>query len=76
MAISDLELGDLDESRNGTPEQKLRARLVSVSVQLHVVADDGVTLHPIQVAPIQVSAAEWSTFSLEAQIADIQQQLH
>jgi hypothetical protein len=52
-----------------------RARLVSVTVQLQVVADDGSTLHPLQVAPISVSAGDWPTFDVDAQMADVQRQL-
>lgn len=53
----------------------VRARLVSVTVQLNLVADDGATLDPIAVQPIQVRALEWASFRIEDQIADVQRQL-
>jgi hypothetical protein len=57
------------------PPRAPRARLVTATVQLQVVADDGTTLHPLQIAPIQVAASEWPTFNLDAQLADVQRQL-
>lgn len=78
MAINELELGDIEGNVPANGQQKPavpRARLVSVSVQLNVVADDGETLHPLQVAPVQVVANDWKHFDLDAQIADIQAQL-
>lgn len=74
-------LMSLDQS-NGQEEAQAdataaapRARLVSVTVQLHVVADDGEVLHPLQVAPIEVVAGNWSSFRVEDQISDVQRQL-
>lgn len=52
-----------------------RVRLIAVTLQLQVVADDGDTLNPLQVQPITVVAKDWETFSLEAQVADLQRQL-
>jgi hypothetical protein len=57
------------------PPPPPRARLVTATVQLQIVADDGETLHPLQIAPIQVAASEWPTFDLNAQVADVQRQL-
>jgi hypothetical protein len=53
----------------------LKARLVSVTLQLEIVADDGDMLHPLNLAPVKVRSAEWPTFTLEAQLADVQRQL-
>jgi hypothetical protein len=70
----------VDANPNGTEVATLlsdcpKARLVSVTVQLNVVADDGATLHPLQIAPVNVTAADWPTFMLDAQLADVQRQL-
>lgn len=71
----------IDVNPNGTETETLpapktpKARLVSVTVQLNVVADDGTMLHPLQIAPVNVAAAEWPTFVLDAQLADVQRQL-
>jgi hypothetical protein len=54
---------------------RMRARLVGVVVSLEVVADDGVMLHPIDLQPIRVPANEWSGFSLDVALAQIQAQL-
>jgi hypothetical protein len=53
----------------------LRARLVSVTVQLNLVTDDGTNLDPIPVQPIQVRAVDWPQFDLGLQLADVQRQL-
>jgi hypothetical protein len=53
-----------------------KARLVSVTVQLEVVADEGgAMLHPLNIAPVKVRAADWSAFDLQMQLADVQKQL-
>lgn len=71
----------IDVNPNGTDTQKAalpeppRARLVSVTVQINAVADDGDVLHPLQIAPVNVAASEWPAFVLEAQLADVQRQL-
>lgn len=72
----------IDVNPNGTDTEVVlkvpespKARLVSVTVQLNVVADDGDTLHPLQIAPVNVTAADWPTFVLDAQLADVQRQL-
>lgn len=54
---------------------RMRARLVAVVVSLEVVADDGVTLHTIELQPIRVPATEWSQFSLDVALAQLQAQL-
>lgn len=53
----------------------MRARLVGVVLQLEVVADDGTTLHPIELQPMRVAAADWPGFALEDALAQIQAQL-
>jgi hypothetical protein len=71
----------IDVNPNGTDTERAtappapKARLVSVTVQLNVVADDGDVLHPLQIAPVNVAAAEWPTFLLDGQLADVQRQL-
>lgn len=50
-------------------------RLVSVTVQLQVVDDDGETLTPVPVNPIAVTAAQWATFDLVVVLTDIERQL-
>jgi hypothetical protein len=68
-------------SNGGTPTQvaveppRLQARLVSIQVALQVVGDDGETLHPLRVEPIQVSAGDWPAFDVARQLADVQRQL-
>jgi hypothetical protein len=53
----------------------LRVRLVTVALHLHVVADDGVNLHPLQVAPLEVDALSWPTFRLDEHLADLQREV-
>jgi hypothetical protein len=72
----------IDVNPNGTDAEALaeapralKARLVSVTLQLEVVADDGDVLHPLNLAPVKVRSAEWPTFDLNAQLADVQRQL-
>lgn len=53
-----------------------RVRVVSVTVQLQVVADDGGPyLEPLVVQPITVKATDWAKFDLDTEIADLQRQL-
>lgn len=70
----------IDVNPNGATEVAAlsdppKARLVSVTVQLNAVADDGTTLHPLQIAPVNVTAADWPEFVLDGQLADVQRQL-
>jgi hypothetical protein len=51
-----------------------RARLVAVTVHLTAVADDGETLHPLQLEPLVVPAAAWPP-DLDAVLAGVQRQL-
>jgi hypothetical protein len=70
---------DVNPNRTDSEVQRApsppRVRLVSVAVQLSLVADDGVNLDPIPVQPIQVRAVDWPMFNLDEQIADVQRQL-
>jgi hypothetical protein len=54
---------------------RLRARLVSVAVQLEVVADDGETLHPVETQAIRIPISDWSNWDLDVALAQIQEQL-
>lgn len=54
---------------------ELTARLVAVEIHLTVVADDGVTLWPVQVPPRQINAADWPAFNLEQILAQISAEL-
>jgi hypothetical protein len=51
-----------------------RVRLVGATVHLTAVADDGETLHPLQLEPLGVPAAAWPP-DLDAVLADVQRQL-
>ena len=56
----------------------MKARLTAVQVQPIIVADDGTTLHPVQVPPLSIPAPEWEHFAadgLEQVLADVQAQL-
>lgn len=52
-----------------------RVRLVSVTVALDVVADDGEILHPIPTQPIRIAASEWRAFSLDVVLGQLQAQI-
>jgi hypothetical protein len=54
-----------------------RVRLVLVDIQASVVLDDGDTLTPAQMAPIQVPANEWPEVvdALQAKLDDLQARL-
>lgn len=58
----------------GAVEPYRRIRLVAVTVQLNVVSDDGDILTPLGVEPIQLTAAQWSEWQLDAVIAEIDRQ--
>ncbi len=53
----------------------MRVRLVSVTVQLQLVADDGTHLTPVQAPPVTVVAADWDTWDLAAHIAELERQI-
>lgn len=54
---------------------ELTARLVTVEIHLDVVADDGVTLWPVQVPPRRINAADWPAFDLDRVLAQITAEL-
>jgi hypothetical protein len=58
-----------------TDEPKMRVRLVSVTVQLEVVADDGTLLHPIETQPVRVAASAWPEWSVADAVDQIQEQV-
>jgi hypothetical protein len=53
----------------------LRVRLVSVALHFHVVADDGVNLHPLQVSPLEIDALSWPAFRIEEHLAELQREV-
>jgi hypothetical protein len=53
----------------------LRVRLVSVTIQLEVVADDGSTLHPIETQPVRIPAAAWPNWSILDAVDQLQEQV-
>lgn len=56
----------------------MKARLTAVQVQPVIVADDGTTLHPVQVPPLSIPAPDWAEFAakgIEQVLADVQAQL-
>jgi hypothetical protein len=59
-----------------TDKPQRRVRLVSVTVQLEVVADDGEILHPVEVQPFRVAAADWPGWSMDDALAELQGQVH
>jgi hypothetical protein len=71
--MSDLAL-DL-AAGNGAEPRRLRVRLVSVVVQLEVVADDGDTLHPVETQGVRVPASEWHNWHLDMALAQLQEQI-
>jgi hypothetical protein len=74
MTVPILDVEETNE--NGTtPGRRLAARLVSVTLQLEVVADDGETLHPIETKPIRIPAGDWPNFRTDVALAQIQEQL-
>lgn len=69
--------GNGHESPDGpSAKPRLWARLVAVSVQLEVVADDGTTLHPVGVQPIRVAAADWPKFDLAQKVAEVEREIN
>lgn len=66
---------DADDTGNGARPRRLVARLVSVAVQLDVVADDGETLHPVETQAIRIPASEWPNFHIDVALAQLQEQL-
>lgn len=74
MTAETLETNEV--TTNGAePSRSLRVRLVSVAVQLEVVADDGETLHPIETQAVRVPASEWGNWHLDAALAQLQEQI-
>lgn len=63
------------DSIEAPPEPRMRARLVGVVISLEVVADDGDTLHPIELQPLRVPASEWAGFDIDITLAQVQAQL-
>lgn len=62
---------------DATPAKpRLWARLVAVSLQLEVVADDGTTLHPVGMQPIRVAAADWANFDLAQKVAEVEREIN
>lgn len=77
----ELAVSEATPNGNGVREDeptkpRLWARLVAVSVQLELVADDGTTLHPIGVQPIRVAAADWEGFDLAQKIAEVEHEIN
>jgi hypothetical protein len=66
---------DVDETGNGPGPRRLRVRLVSVTVQLEVVADDGDTLHPIETQPVRIPASDWPNYHTDIALAQLQEQI-
>lgn len=52
-----------------------RARMISATIEFNVVADDGDLLTPIPIQPITVLYTDWSTFSPDAVLAEVQARL-
>jgi hypothetical protein len=71
----DVEAAFEDTGNGAEPPRRLRARLVSVTVQLEVVADDGDTLHPVELQPTRIPAADWPLWHADVALAQIQEQL-
>lgn len=75
--MSDTTLAPVDGQEH-TPRPKPpgpKVRLVSVSLQLNAVIDDGTSLRGLQVAPVHVEYVDWAAFNLAAQVADLQHQV-
>jgi hypothetical protein len=62
-------------SRTETPTPKLRVRLVSITVQVEAVADDGTTLHPIETQPVRIPISAWSSWHPDLALAELQSRL-
>lgn len=62
-----------EQTTTSTP----RPRIVSITVQPVVLMDDGVTLTPLPVAPVEVPAHVWDTFAsgglaaIQAQVEEL-----
>ena len=52
-----------------------RIRPVMVTITVEAVLDDGETLKPIPLAPMQIPAGEFSRFNLEENMAHLQAQI-
>lgn len=63
------------DTTEAPPTARMRVRLVGVVVSLEVVADDGATLHPIELQPLRVPATEWAGFDIDTALAQVQAQL-
>lgn len=65
----------IEAKPNGEQPRRLQVRLVSVVVQLEVVADDGETLHPVETQGVRVPASEWGKWHLDVALAQLQEQI-
>jgi hypothetical protein len=63
------------ETNGQADVKKMKARLVSVTVALEVVADDGETLHPVETQPMRFSASEWPAFHVDLAMTQIQESM-
>lgn len=53
----------------------MKARLVSITVALEVVADDGETLHLVETQPVRLTATGWEHWHPGPLLAQVQEQL-
>ncbi len=70
-----LDIEEVASNGDQSPARKLRARLVSVTVGLEVVADDGETLHPMELQSARIPASDWRNWNVDAALAQVQAQL-
>lgn len=54
---------------------KRKVRLVSITLQISAVADDGETLEPLHLKPVTVTAKDWETFSVGELLVTLEKQL-
>ena len=74
MPVAELQTNGENPATETTPSR--RVRLIAVSLQLQVVVDDDDVLEPLQVQPITITARDWESFDLGAQIGDLQRQIN
>lgn len=53
----------------------IRVRPVAVKILVEAVLDDGETLTPIKMQPVEMTAAQFDEFDLDAQVAWVQGQI-
>ncbi len=53
----------------------VRVRPISVTIHVEAVADDGVTLVPLQIEPVKLTASQFEHFSLVDEMAQIEESL-